>query len=103
MDKATDFRLFCSMVADLEDGAYLNFGSAVLLPEIFLKALTAVRNLGHTVAHFTTANFDFIRHYRPITNVVNRPTSGGGKGYHITGHHEIMIPLLAAALLDELA
>lgn len=98
-----DFRLFCSLVADLEGGAYLNFGSAVLLPEVFLKALTAVRNLGHTVSNFTTANFDFIRHYRPLTNVVNRPTAGGGKGYHVTGHHEIMIPLLAAALLDELA
>ena len=98
-----DFRLFCSMVADLEGGAYLNLGSAVLLPEVFLKALTVVRNLGHEVQCFTTANFDFIRQYRPLTNVVNRPTVGGGKGYSITGHHELMIPLLAAALLDELA
>lgn len=97
-----DFRLFAAMVADLEGGAYLNFGSAVLLPEVFLKALTAARNLGHTVNRFTTANFDFIRHYRPITNVVNRPTSSGGKGYNITGHHEIMIPLLAAALIDKI-
>ena len=97
-----DFRLFCGMVADLEGGAYLNFGSAVLLPEIFLKALTVARNLGHRVNNFTTANFDFIRHYRPMTNVVNRPTAGGGKGYAITGHHELMIPLLAAALLDEI-
>lgn len=96
-----DFRLFCSMVSDLEGGAYLNFGSAVLMPEIFLKALTAVRNLGHMVQNFTTANFDFIRHYRPTVNVVNRPTSGGGKGYNITGHHELMIPLLAACLLDQ--
>ncbi|MDA8417869.1 MAG: hypothetical protein M0Z90_02425, partial [Desulfobacteraceae bacterium] len=77
--------------------------SAVLLPEVFLKALTVVRNLGHEVRRFTTANFDFIRHYRPLTNVVNRPTADGGKGYAITGHHELMIPLLAACLLDELA
>ena len=98
-----DFRLFCSMVADLEGGAYLNIGSAVLLPEVFLKALTAVRNLGHLVQNFTTANFDFIRHYRPMTNVVNRPTSTGGKGFHFTGHHELMIPLLAAALIDQLS
>jgi hypothetical protein len=97
-----DFRLFSAMIADLEGGAYLNIGSAVVLPEVFLKALTVVRNLGHDVQQFTTANFDFIRHYRPLTNVVNRPTAGGGKGYSITGHHELMIPLLAAALLDEL-
>jgi hypothetical protein len=98
-----DFRLFCGMVADLEGGAYLNIGSAVLLPEVFLKALTVVRNLGHVVDSFTTANFDFLRQYRPMTNVVNRPTAGGGKGYAITGHHELMIPLLASALLDEIA
>ncbi|MDH3394446.1 MAG: hypothetical protein OEL66_10600 [Desulfobulbaceae bacterium] len=98
-----DFKLFSAMVADLEGGAYLNIGSAVLLPEVFLKALTVARNLGHTVNNFTTANFDFIRHYRPMTNVVNRPTAGGGKGYNVTGHHELMVPLLAAALLDRLA
>ncbi|MCB2183066.1 MAG: hypothetical protein KQH63_13610 [Desulfobulbaceae bacterium] len=98
-----DFRLFCSFISELEGGVYLNIGSAVLLPEVFLKALTVVRNLGHHVANFTTANFDFIRHYRPMTNVVNRPTMTGGKGFHFTGHHEIMIPLLVAALLDELA
>lgn len=97
-----DFRLFCALVGDLEGGAYLNFGSAVLLPEVFLKALTLVRNLGHTVNNFTTANFDFIRHYRTMTNVVNRPTMGGGKGYNIIGHHELLIPLLAATLLDQL-
>jgi len=97
-----DFRLFCSLVADLEGGAYLNFGSAVLLPEVFLKALTVARNLGHVVNNFTTANFDFIRHYRTMTNVVNRPTMGGGKGYNIIGHHELLIPLLAATLLDHL-
>ena len=97
-----DFRLFCALVADLEGGAYLNFGSAVLLPEVFLKALTVARNLGHVVNNFTTANFDFIRHYRTMTNVVNRPTMGGGKGYNIIGHHELLIPLLAATLLDRL-
>lgn len=98
-----DFKLFCAMIADLEGGAYLNLGSAVLLPEVFLKAITVVRNLGHTVEHFVTANFDFIRHYRPMTNVVNRPTMSGGKGFNITGHHELMIPLLAAGLIDRLA
>ncbi|NLZ17294.1 MAG: hypothetical protein GX087_06130 [Desulfobulbaceae bacterium] len=95
-----DFRLFCRLVSGLEGGVYLNFGSAVLLPEVFLKALTVVRNLGHQVRHFTTANFDFIRHYRPSVNVVQRPTLEGGKGFHFTGHHELMLPLLAAALLD---
>jgi hypothetical protein len=97
-----DFRLFCDLVADLEGGAYLNLGSAVLLPEVFLKSLTLVRNLGHRVNRFTTANFDFIRHYRTMTNVVNRPTSSGGKGYNVIGHHELMIPLLAAALIDRI-
>lgn len=97
-----DFKLFCDMITDLEGGAYLNVGSAVLLPEVFLKALTVVRNLGHKVDNFVTANFDFIRHYRTMTNVVNRPTAGGGKGYNIIGHHELMVPLLAAALIDRL-
>jgi len=97
-----DFRIFCRMVSELEGGAYLNIGSAVLLPEVFLKALTVARNLGYKVHDFTTANFDFLRHYRPMTNVVSRPTAGGGKGYNITGHHELMIPLLAAALVDRL-
>ncbi|MCL7487308.1 MAG: hypothetical protein M8357_03925 [Desulfobulbaceae bacterium] len=98
-----DFRIFCSLVADLEGGVYLNIGSAVLLPEVFLKALTVVRNLGHQVRNLTTANFDFIRHYRPATNVVHRPTLEGGRGFNFTGHHELMIPLLGAALLDALA
>jgi hypothetical protein len=93
-----DFRTFCSLVADLEGGVYINLGSAVLLPEIFLKAVTLSRNLGHTLRHFTTVNMDFIQHYRPNTNVVRRPTHGGGKGYALTGHHEIMLPLLAAAI-----
>ena len=98
-----DFRVFCSLVSGLEGGAYLNLGSAVLLPEVFLKALTVVRNLGYEVNNLTTANFDFIRHYRPATNVVHRPTMQGGRGFNFTGHHELLIPLLAAAILDALA
>ena len=97
-----DFRVFCRLVSELEGGIYLNVGSAVLLPEVFLKALTVVRNLGHQVKRFTTANFDFIRHYRPATNVVHRPTLEGGKGFNFTGHHELILPLLAAAILDEI-
>ncbi len=97
----TDFRLFAELVRRMNGGGvYLNIGSAVVLPEIFLKAVTLVRNLGHPLADFTTANFDFIQSYRPLTNVVRRPTSdGAGRGYSITGHHEIMIPLLAAEIL----
>lgn len=97
-----DFRLFCTLVAALDDGGvYVNVGSAVVLPEVFLKALSAVRNLGRPVANFTTINFDFLQHYRPRVNVVERPHArSGGKGYAITGHHEIMIPLLAAALAE---
>ena len=98
-----DFRIFCNLVADMDEGVYLNVGSAVLLPEVFLKALTVVRNLGYEVKNITTANFDFIRHYRPSTNVVHRPTLEGGRGFNFTGHHELMIPLLGAALLDALA
>lgn len=98
-----DFKVFCRLVSELEGGTYLNFGSAVLLPEVFLKSLTVVRNLGFAVKKITTANFDFIRHYRPATNVVHRPTLEGGRGFNFTGHHELMIPLFAAALLDELA
>ena len=96
-----DFRLFCSIVKELNGGGvYLNIGSAVMLPEIFLKAVTVVRNLGFPLADFTTANFDFIQSYRPNTNVVRRPTANGaGRGFSITGHHEIMIPLLAAQIL----
>jgi len=98
-----DFRLFCGLVTELHQGGiYLNAGSAVLLPEVFLKAVSAVRNLGHPLAEFTTANFDFLQHYRPRVNVVERPHAGsGGKGYSITGHHELMIPLLAAALIEK--
>lgn len=103
--KAThlDFRLFSSMVAELEDGVYMNVGSAVIMPEVFLKALTLVRNMGHKVERFTAVNMDFIRHYRSTTNVVERPTSMGGKGYTIVGHHEIMLPLLAAAVIEQIS
>lgn len=97
-----DFRLFSSVVSTLEGGVYLNLGSAVILPEVFLKALTIVRNLGHAVTNFTTVNMDFIQHYRPLTNVVRRPTQGGGAGYRLTGHHEIMFPLLYAMLIEGL-
>jgi len=97
-----DFRLFSSVISHLEKGVYLNIGSSVILPEVFLKAVTLVRNLGHALKDFTTVNMDFIQHYRPLTNVIKRPTLEGGKGYSITGHHEIMVPLLAAAVLEEL-
>ncbi len=96
-----DFRLFAALVSQLQEGVYLNLGSAVILPEVFLKALTLVRNLGHRVTRFTTVNMDFIPHYRPLTNVVRRPTLEGGKGFHLTGHHEIMFPLLTAAILEK--
>ncbi len=96
-----DFRLLAAVVSDLEGGGvYLNVGSAVLLPEIFLKALTLARNLGHRVEDFVTLNLDFIQHYRPTQNVVRRPVARGGRGYALTGHHELMIPLLAAALVE---
>lgn len=95
-----DFRTFCSLVSDLEGGVYINLGSAVLMPEIFLKAVTLCRNLGHPLQHFTTVNMDFVQHYRPNTNVVRRPTQGGGRGFALTGHHEIMFPLLAAAIIE---
>jgi hypothetical protein len=96
-----DFRLLAAVVADLHDGGvYLNVGSAVLLPEVFLKALSLARNLGHRVQDFVTVNLDFIQHYRPTQNVVRRPVAGGGRGYALTGHHELLIPLLAAALVE---
>jgi hypothetical protein len=95
-----DFRYFTSAVARLERGVYLNCGSAVILPEVFLKAVALARNQGHNLDGLTTVNFDFLRHYRPMINVVTRPTVGIGRGYAITGHHELLIPLLAAALID---
>ncbi len=98
----TDFRIFSSVVSKLERGVYLNIGSAVILPEVFLKALTLVRNLGHDVNNFTTVNMDFIQGYRPLTNVCKRPTMTGGRGYSLTGHHEIMLPLLAAMVKEKI-
>jgi len=97
-----DFQLLCALVRKLDKGGvYLNLGSAVVLPEVFLKAVSVVRNLGYPLAEFTTANFDFLQHYRPRVNVVERPhVRSGGHGFAITGHHEIMIPLLAAALVE---
>jgi hypothetical protein len=97
-----DFRLLCSLVRGLDQGGvYLNVGSAVVLPEVFLKAVSVVRNLGHPLAGFTTVNLDFLQHYRPKLNVVERPHAGsGGAGYALTGHHELTIPLLAALLVE---
>jgi deoxyhypusine synthase len=96
-----DFRLLAELVRRMDGGGvYLNIGSAVVLPEVFLKCVTLVRNLGHELNDITTANFDFIQSYRPLTNVVRRPTAdGAGQGYSITGHHELTIPLLAAELI----
>jgi len=97
----TDFRLLAALVREMDGGGvYLNIGSAVVLPEVFLKCVTVVRNLGHPLTGITTANFDFIQSYRPLTNVVRRPTESGGdsKGFAITGHHELTIPLFAAML-----
>ena len=96
-----DFRIFAGEVARLGGGGvYLNVGSAVLLPEVFLKAVTLARNLGHSLRDFATANLDFIQSYRPNTNVVDRPTRGVGRGYSLTGHHELLVPLLAAMLVE---
>ena len=97
-----DFRLLASVLTDLEGGVYINLGSAVLLPEVFLKALTVVRNLGHKANRITTVNMDFIQHYRVRENVLARPTQWGGKSYALTGHHEIMLPLLAAMVIEDL-
>ena len=98
-----DFQKFAAAVAQLEGGVLLNIGSAVILPEVFLKALTIARNLGQTVDHFTTATFDMQRHYRPTENVVKRPTNKGGHGYYLIGHHELLLPLWAAAVMEQLA
>jgi hypothetical protein len=94
-----DFRYFTSFIAELQGGVYLNCGSAVILPEVLLKAVSLVRNRGISLDGLTTVNFDFVRLYRPETNVVRRPVAGIGRGYSITGHHEITLPLLAAALI----
>lgn len=98
-----DFKYFVSTVSHLERGVYLNCGSAVVLPEVFLKAVAVSRNEGRSLDGLTTVNLDFLRHYRPLTNVVTRPTMGSGKGYSLTGHHELVIPLLAAALIEALS
>jgi hypothetical protein len=98
-----DFQQLAAAVATLERGVHLNVGSAVILPEVFLKALTVARNLGHELKHFTTVNLDFIRHYRPMANVVSRPTSKGGRGISLVGHHEILVPLIAAGVIEALA
>ena len=95
-----DFRYFVSNVARLKGGVYLNCGSAVVLPEVFLKAVALARNQGASLDNLTTVNMDFTRLYRPQTNVVSRPVAGVGTGYSLVGHHEIMIPLLAAALVE---
>jgi len=101
---ARDFRLLAGIVGELGDGGvWINAGSAVIMPEVFLKALSIARNLGFRVDRFTTADFDMIRHYRPMTNVVQRPNSHGGLGFAVTGHHEIVLPLLAATILNRIA
>ena len=96
-----DFRLFTGVVSALSGGVYMNIGSAVVLPEVFIKALSAARNMGNRVEGFTAVNMDMIQGYRPNVNVVNRPVEGSGHGYSITGHHEIMIPLLYHLLNEE--
>lgn len=97
-----DFRRLAAVVAGMEGGVYVNVGSAVILPEVFLKTVSLGRNLGHALSNITTVNMDFLNHYRPQTNVVRRPTQKGGKGYSLIGHHEIMLPLLAAAVTEAL-
>jgi len=97
-----DFRIFARLVSKLEGGVFINLGSAVIMPEVFLKAFSLVRNLGHEVKRITTVNMDFIRHYRPTVNVIQRPTLDGGEGYALVGHHEIMFPLLAASVIEAL-
>jgi hypothetical protein len=98
-----DFRLLTAVVARLEGGVFLNLGSAVIMPEVFLKALSLARNLGYTVNTLTTVDLDFVRHYRPAVNIVTRPTQNGGRGFHLTGHHELLFPLLCAAVIEELS
>ncbi len=98
-----DFHILVNSIGSLnQGGVVLNFGSAVMLPEVFLKALNLARNLGSKVKDFTTANFDMIYHYRPAQNVVSRPTNSGGKGYYVIGHHEIMLPLLAQSVIEKI-
>ena len=105
MGQATmdDFHTFCRLVATLEGGVLINLGSAVIMPEVFLKALSLARNLGHRVGGLTTINMDFIKQYRPSVNVVERPVQDGGRGIHLIGHHEIMFPLLMGLVLERRA
>lgn len=98
----TDFKILCQQLTELEGGIVMLYGSAVVLPEVFLKALTVARNLGHPVKKFTAVNFDMIRHYRPHENVVSRPTRTGGQGFNVIGHHEIMIPLFWQAVYSRM-
>jgi deoxyhypusine synthase len=97
-----DFKLLSSVVSDLKGGVYINLGSAVIMPEVFLKAIAVTRNLKYTVKNFTTVNMDFFQHYRTRENVLRRPVLSGGNSYALTGHHEIMFPMLAAAVTEEL-
>ena len=97
-----DFRIFATLVSRLEGGVFINLGSAVIIPEVFLKALSLVRNLGFRVQELTTVNMDFIKQYRPLNNVVSRPTLEGGVGFNLVGHHEIMFPLIASAIIEGL-
>ncbi|MGH7985611.1 MAG: hypothetical protein ACREQX_04915 [Candidatus Binataceae bacterium] len=99
----TDFRRLAAVVAGLSGGVVINLGSAVVMPEVFLKALNLARNLGRKVKNFTAVDMDFIRQYRPRMNVLERPTRDGGRAFALTGHHELMFPLLAAAIREELA
>ena len=97
-----DFRLLAAVAARMQGGGvFINAGSAVIMPEVFLKALTLVRNLGFPLTDFSTANLDFKSHYRPLQNVVRRPTGQGGRGFNLIGHHELLIPLLVGAILQE--
>jgi len=98
-----DFRILAAQVARLEGGVFMNAGSAVILPEVFLKSVGLARNLGHRLDRFTTVNLDFIRHYRPTVNVLQRPTARGGRGINLVGHHEILLPLIAAGVIEDLA
>ncbi len=99
-----DFRILVDLVSRIGNGGVvLLFGSSVVLPEVFIKALNVARNITGPIENFTTANFDMIRHYRPMVNVVERPTEGSGTGMSFVGHHEIMLPLLAAAVEEEKA
>ncbi|MBF0545148.1 MAG: hypothetical protein HQM08_11970 [Candidatus Riflebacteria bacterium] len=97
-----DFEIFCEQVEQLENGVYLNLGSAVIMPEVFLKAISKAHNQGYKLNGLSTINMDMLAQYRATTNVVKRPSLGIGSGYHLTGHHEIMFPLISMAFLEGL-